>query len=114
MGHQLVAVEETPAEHIRSRGTDYQSGASYNKDRSSKDELLCSCYDDPYCDVRAMLLAHNHIMLVLRAFLTGAKWELLTDMVRGTTYLDADGKLSVTAVAGSPNGKERGEILEDE
>ena len=59
-----------------------------------------------------MLLAHNHIMLVLRAFLTGAKWELPTDKVRGITYCDADGKLSVTAVAGSPNGKELGEILD--
>ena len=29
--HQLVAVEDTPPEHFRSRGQDYQSGAAYNK-----------------------------------------------------------------------------------
>ena len=113
VNHQLVAVEETPAEHIRSRGTDYQSGASYNKDRSSKDELLCSCYDDPYCDVRVMLLAHNHTMLVLRAFLAQATWDLPPDKERGITYCGADGKLSVAAVAGTPNGKELGEILDE-
>ena len=55
MGHQLVAVEETPADHIRSRGKDYQSGAAYNKEKSSKDALLCTCFAEPFGDVRVML-----------------------------------------------------------
>ena len=55
MGHQLVAVEETPADHIRSSGSDYQSGAAYNKEKSSNDELLCTCFAEPFGDVRVML-----------------------------------------------------------
>ena len=55
MGHQLVAVEETPADHIRSSGSGYQSGAGYNKEKSSNDEPLCTCFAEPFGDVRVML-----------------------------------------------------------
>ena len=72
----MVAVEETPAQHIRSRGEGYECGSAYNLGASVKDEYLSSCFQDPYGDVRHMLLAHNHMMLILRAFLTRANWEL--------------------------------------
>ena len=74
--HQMVVVEETPAQHIRSRGEGYECGSAYNLGASVKDEYLSSCFQDPYGDVRHMLLAHNHMMLILRAFLTRANWEL--------------------------------------
>ena len=75
-GHQLIAVEEAPVDTLRSRGTDWQSAAQYNKAASAKDDYLCSCFDEPYGEPRLMLLAHNHMCLVLRAFLTKAKWDL--------------------------------------
>ena len=95
--HQLVAVEEPPTDEIRSRGDQYQSGAAYNKEECAKDELLCHIYDDPCGDPRLMLLAHNHMMIVLRAFLTGASWSLPPDTEKGIVFCDADGKLSTTA-----------------
>ena len=79
----------------------YQSAAAYNKQECAKDALLCHVYDDPYGDPRLMLLAHNHMMLVLRAFLTGASWSLPSDTEKGIVFCDADGKLSTTAVAES-------------
>lgn len=110
--HQLVAVEEPPADVIRSRGDQYQSGAAYNKEECAKDELLCHLYDEPYGDPRLMLLTHNHMMTVLRAFLTGAKWELPPDTEKGIVFCDADGTLSITAVAESQNGQQLAEVLE--
>ena len=109
--HQLVVVEEPPADVIRSRGDQYQSGAAYNKEECAKDELLCHLYDDPYGDPRLMLLAHNHMMIVLRAFLTGASWDLPPDTEKGIVFCDVDGKLSTTAVAESENGQQLAEVL---
>jgi len=60
-----------------------------------------------------MLLAHNHMMLILRAFLTRSKWELPPNPEKNIVYEDAEGRLSVTAVAGSPNGKELAEVVFD-
>ena len=70
--HAGVAVEETPLEDAASRGQAYVSGKAHNKEQSSKDELLQTCFQVPNDDVRHMLLAHNTIMLVLRAWLTRA------------------------------------------
>ena len=111
--HLLVAVEEVPAEQLCPPPENYQSGAAYNKEQSEKDEYLCTCFAPPYGDVRLQLLAHNHMMLVLRAFLVQAKWDLPYDAERNIVYCDGDGQLSATAVAGSPNGKELAEILEE-
>ena len=76
VNHAVIAVEETPAEHIRSRGAGYVSGLTYNREACSKDDLLSTCFRVPYDDVQKMLLSHNHMMLVLRAFLTNAQWDL--------------------------------------
>ena len=74
--HQLVVVEETPIEEIRSRGNEYIRGSAYNREQSLKDELLCKCFEDPYGDVRHMPLAHNHMLLVVRAFITARTFDL--------------------------------------
>ena len=71
-----VAVEEPPAEEVRSRGDKYVSGSAYNITASKKDPLLATCFQEPFDDVRHTLLGHNHMMLILRAFLTRARWNL--------------------------------------
>ena len=38
-------------------------------------DCLHECYSEPYADVRYMLLSHNHMMNVARAFLTKAQWD---------------------------------------
>jgi hypothetical protein len=109
--HQMVVVEETPVDHIRSRGEDYISGSAYNYSASIKDELLCCCFEDPFGDVRHMLLSHNHVLLILRAFLAKCKWEMPPNPNKNIIYSDSEGRLSLTADAGSPNGKELAEVV---
>ena len=78
--HQMVAVEETPAQHIRSRGETYACGLIYNIAASSTDKCLSFLLvQEPYGNLCHTLLAHNHIMSILRAFPTQAKWELPPD-----------------------------------
>ena len=113
VNHAVVVVEETPAEHICSRGKDYVSGTKYNQTMCSKDELLISCFSVPYDDVRFLMLGHNHIMLVIRAFLTGAEWQLPRNEEKNIHFCDAHGRLSLPAVAASPNAKELAEIIEE-
>ena len=99
---QAVAVEETPAhEMIRSRGANYVTGALYNSERCRRDPLLQTCFKEGYENVSHMLLSHCHLMLVLRAFLTKAKWDLLPD--GGINYC-SDGVLCVAAVADRGRG----------
>ncbi len=113
MNHAFVAVEETPPEHVRSRGPDYVSGAAYNRGRCANDELLVTCFEPPYDEVSRLLLSHNHMMLVCRAFMTGAKWDLAPNEDKGITFCDDKGRLSLTAVAASANGKELGELIDE-
>ena len=104
--HGFVAVEQAPVEEIiRSRGKGMVSAYTYNAEQSCKDELLITCFQAPYDDVRHMLLSHNHIMLVLRAFISRAKWDLPAIAEKNIIFCDSDGRLSVTAVAAHPNGK---------
>ena len=113
VNHAVVAVEETPAAHIRSRGDDYVSGSSYNVEKCRKDELLNTCFNNPYDGVQHMLLSHNHIVLVMRAFSTKAKWDLAPNAEQGIIFCDDKGRLSLTAVAEHANGKELGELMEE-
>ena len=78
-----------PNDVARSRGEKYGSGSSYNIRQSKKDEYLKSCFEVPYNDVRGLMLSHNHMMLVLRAFLTKALWNLPANGERGLVYCDA-------------------------
>ena len=88
----MVAVEETPAQHIHNRGETFQCGSDHNIAASGKDRCLSSCFHEPYGDVHHKLLAHNHIMSILRAFPTRAKWELPPDHERQLFCCDADGR----------------------
>ena len=113
VNHACIVVQEAPAEEIllRDPGDDMVSASTYNAANSSKDELLITCFETPYNDVRHTLLSHNHIMLVLRAFLSQAKWDLLANKEKNIIFCDSDGRLSLTAVAASANGKELGEVM---
>ena len=113
LNSNVVVVEETPAEHVAGRGRDYISGSTYNRTQSKRDELLMTCFDEPYDDVRQTLLCHNHMMLVLRAFLTKAQWNLPHVEKKNLTFCDDKGCLSLTAVAESLNGKELQEALDE-
>ena len=104
--HAGVAVEEVPSEEIAARGKGYVSAKKYNAEQSSQDELLETCFQVPNDDVRYMLLAHNTMMLILRAWLTRAKWEIPFDEEKQITYCDGKGMLSLAAVAEHNNGKQ--------
>ena len=116
VNHACIAVEEAPMEELpilRKCNEAWESASSYNITESKKDELLIDCFKQPYDDVRYQLLSHNHVMLVLRAFLNEAKWDLADDTERNITFCDHNGRLSVSAVAASPNGVELQELLNE-
>lgn len=110
LNHQSVAVEVAPMTEILRSGV---WPGNYNAENCAKDELLYTCFQEPYGDVRHNMLSHNHMMLVLRAFLTKAKWDIVDESLKAKniTCCDSEGRLSVAAVAGSPNGKELAEVL---
>ena len=115
--HACVAVEEVPLDSVMSAlGPQHgncapTSLASYNATQSAKDDILADCFKQPYDDVRHGLLSHNHMMLVMRAFLTGAKWNIPPSKDKGIVFCGEDGKLSLTAVAAHPNAQEMQELL---
>jgi len=113
VNHACIVVEEPPVEHavLHAAVAGPKSSASYNAEQCAKDELLVTCFKPPFDSVHFSLLSHNHIMLVLRAVLTNAKWDIPNNIDKGICVCDADGKLSVAAVAGSPNGKQLAEML---
>ena len=116
VSHSFVAVEETPLGQVRSRGPDYVCGLDYNIEKSSKDELLRTCFSPPFNEVRQLLLGHNHIMLVVRAFVTKATWNLPSDKNKagtGITFCDDKGRLLLDAIAEHLNGKELQELVEE-
>ena len=51
--------------------------------------------------------------LVLLAWLTRAKWDIPYDAERGITYCDAEGRLSVTAVAAHDNEAELQQLMKE-
>ena len=66
----------------------YESASSYNIRKCSLDEFLATCFQPPYDTVSWTLLSHNHIMLVMRGFLMGAKWHLDADAERNLIFCD--------------------------
>ena len=93
VSHALIVVEEPPFEEIIKRGIaaghKVISASTYNAQNCTQDELLSTCFETPYDDVRYTLLSHNHIMLVLRAFLTKATWDLPANEEKHIIFCDA-------------------------
>ena len=113
---KLVAVEEMPAHEARNY-PDRQTGSQYNKELSSKDDLLKTCFIEPYDNVQYNLLAHNHMALVIKAFITKAKWDLepveQKKMNRTIKFCDEQGRLCQTAVAATANGAELVQVINE-
>ena len=62
------------------------------------------------------LLSHNHMALVLFAFISKSKWDLPSiepKMGRTIKFCDDEGRLSLTAVAATANGKELLEVINE-
>ena len=120
---KLVAVEEMPTHEARSldrsRGEVQtgSTGSQYNRETSSKDELLQTCFHEPYGNVQYNLLSHNHMALVILAFITKAKWDLepieQKKWKRTIKFCDEQGRLCLTAVAATVNGKELVEVIKE-
>ena len=114
VNHAAVAAEEPPPERIRDhRGDDFVSASVYNATACDKDELLVGMFRVPHHDVRHSLLSHNHIMRVLPGFLTKAQWNSVADEETNLICCDDKGKLSLSAVAAHPNGKELAEMIRE-
>ena len=113
---KLVAVEEMPAHEARNY-PDRQTGSQYNKELSSKDDQLKTCFIEPYDNVQYNLLAHNHMALVIKAFITKAKWDLepveQKKMNRTIKFCDEQGRLCQTAVAATANGAELVHVINE-
>ena len=114
--HALVAVEEPPLDEIiklRSAGT-YRTGLEYNEDRCSRDEFLQGCFKsaDP---VLGNLLSHNHILLVLRAFVAGAKWDIpeIGSIEPALRLCSDDGRLMLSALKDHTHGVQAHELISD-
>ena len=99
-------------------------GLAYNKKESCKDPILESCFKPPHDAVCHMLLSHNHICLVLRAFLTQAAWNIKVvdpgakkdkKAEEGLSFpiCDDKGRLSITAVAEHKNGEQLLQALQE-
>ena len=117
---KLISVEEMQThEALKLQGGQKprQTGSQYNKQESSKDEILKGLFDEPFCNVQYNLLSHNHMSLVLLAFVTKAKWNLQAieqkKMNRTINFCDASGHLCVTAVAATANGQELAEVVRE-
>ena len=116
---QLLAVEEMPLHEARGRGIDTTTttGSAYNREASEKDELLQVCFQEPRGNVMYALLSHNHMALVILSFIGKAKWELpkmdIPHMNRTIHFCDDEGRLSLSAVAATENGKELMEVVNE-
>ena len=111
--HVVVGVEEIPFECASEAPKNYETMAAYNKRKCGLDALLACLFGDGNDEVRVGLLSHNHIALIMRAWLEHAKWDLPRDDKIKLTYCDADGRLDIAAVAGHPNATELVETLAD-
>jgi hypothetical protein len=104
--HQGVCVQDIPHSELR-EGLD--ALASFNRGKCSYPGLEC-LFDDR--TLQYGTLSHSHLLLVLRAWLTGAKWELETK--QGPPHpCDEHGRLDLTAVAEHPNAKEMAEVINE-
>ena len=77
------------------------------------EEWLKQCFEEPHAEVHYRLLAHNHIMLILRAWIQCAQWNTPPDTERGLVFCDGNGYLCVENIIKHNNGKELGKAIQD-
>ena len=73
INHQAVAVEEIPSEYLLSSNRTYVTAKTYNHEKSVKDEWLLQCFQESQSEVHIKMLSRNHIMLIMRAWIQGAR-----------------------------------------
>ena len=105
MDHMGITVQEFPEAE---RPKDYETIMDYNMRKSRNNGILASCFDETD-NILYGLLAHCHLLLILRAWRNGAKWGLTTS--GGAQLLDQDGKLSVSLAATHENTKDLAEVI---
>ena len=110
--HGTSVVEEPPASEII-KMPQYQSTLDYNIEQCANDELLRTCYAEPYNFVSKGMLAHNHFMTVCRAVISKALWKLPAVPDNHITFCTDDGRLSLSAVAATTNGEQLKAIIND-
>ena len=111
---RLVAVQEMPAHEALNLLLNlpggfpgkFKTGSQYNREASSKDKLLQTCFREPHGNVQYNLLSHNHMMLVVLAFKTKAKWDIepIEQKTGKVRFCDEQGRLCLTAVAANESG----------
>ena len=93
------------------------SSSEYNRAASLQDEFLRTCFEEPHGNVQYKLLSHNHMQLVLRAFLTKAEWKIdpieQKRLEKILNPCNEQGKLCMTAVAATENGKELVQVIRE-
>ena len=110
---QAVGVEEMPAEYLLSSNRTYVIEKTYNHEKSVKDEWRLQCFQEPHSEVHIKMLSRNHIMLIMRAWIQGARWNILHDTERNMTCCDGNGCLEILNFKEHNNGKELAEALEE-
>ena len=93
------------------------SSSEYNRAASLQHEFRRTCFEEPYGNVQYKLLSHNHMQLVLRAFLTKAEWKIDPIEQKRLEHIikpcNEQGKLCMTAVAATENGKELVQVIRE-
>ena len=102
--HAGVCVEEIPISARAEVKEGYETFKSFNERRSRGNDLLEKCFLQSD-DVLYGTLSHSHLLLILRAWLNGAKWDIPAK--DGCPhYCGKDGRLDLTAVADWENASE--------
>ena len=102
LNHAGVVVQERP---ISAVAADYVSMGAHNKAKSEGDELLQTCFTQG-ADVRYGTLSHSHMLLVIRAWMTKAKWNIPANTQLQLVFCDKDGCLSLSVVAVHEHGRQ--------
>jgi hypothetical protein len=98
--HNGVCVEEIPTTERRFNpmrpSEEYETYLAWNKKNTMSDSLK-KCFEEG--DVSFGLLAHSHLLVIQLCILTGAQWDVCNEDQDRPAYCDADGCLSLSAVA---------------
>ena len=102
--HAGVCVEEIPISARDEVKAGYETFKCYNLRRCRGNVALEKCFSESD-DVLYGTLSHSHLLLILRAWLNGAKWDI--EPKKGfPDYCGNDGRLDLTAVADWENARE--------
>ena len=106
--HQGVCVQNVPSSVVSSTAIDI---GAYNRAKTNSPETQ-SMFDNR--SLQAGTLSHSHLLLVLLAWLTGAKWDMPCDEGAPTPRTcDDKGCLDMAAVADHPNAREMMDVINE-